>query len=94
LALVVLANGVLANGVLANDTGPKAPIPLDPAVAEVLDLLGQGVVGKPLPPVALDEIEAYLNFGPGEWHYQNRAPLTSSTGSRETRQRNAWPLEA
>jgi hypothetical protein len=45
-------------------------IPLTPEITKDLEVLGKSVVGKALPAPPLDDIEKYLDIGPGKWTYE------------------------
>jgi hypothetical protein len=63
---------LLATALLAPQAGRAdgPPVTLSADDAKVLALLGEGVVGKPLPSPPIGRLEDYLNFGAGEWKYQ------------------------
>jgi hypothetical protein len=52
----------------ADAAGPVIPLP--PALASDLALLGPGVVGKALPAPPISDLREYLNFGPGDWQFK------------------------
>lgn len=45
-------------------------IPLDAETAKALELFGPGVVGKALPAPPIEDLQAHLNLGHGDWHYK------------------------
>ena len=65
---VVLAGSALAASDGKAQAGPV--IPLDPKAAKDLAVFGEGVVGKAVPAPVLEDLESYLNIGPGQWIYE------------------------
>jgi len=69
LSGVVLSVLIGLGATAANAEVQGEIIPLPPDVETDLALLGEGVVGKPVPAPPIHNIEKLLNIGPGVWKY-------------------------
>ncbi len=68
LIWVSFAGAALAAPDASTKAGPIIPLP--PDVAKDLEVFGEGVVGKAVPAPPLEDLEHYLNIGPGQWKYK------------------------
>jgi len=69
LASVVLSFLIALGATAANAEAQGQTIPLPPDIESDLALLGEGVVGKPVPVPPLKDVKKLLNIGPGVWKY-------------------------
>jgi hypothetical protein len=69
--LTTLLTTLTAGWLFAAPVSAADPVvPLTPEIAKDLEVLGKNVVGKALPAPPLDDIEKYLDIGPGKWTYE------------------------
>ena len=68
--LTTLLTTLTAGWLFAAPVSAADPVvPLTPEIAKDLEVLGKNVVGKALPAPPLDDIEKYLDIGPGKWAF-------------------------